>query len=161
MAGEHALPGDVHGWGTCMAGGCAWLGDMHGWGTYMAGGCAWLEDMHGLVGVHGWVMCMAVERHAWLGWHVWLGVGVHCWGGGHVWVKEDCARFGATPPAIRLASGRYTSYWNADMLIYDVTNEIFINVSTEFLYLTRSGYFILQFDCHAQFFLKFHRLGVC
>ena len=47
----------------------------------MAGGHAWLGDLHGLGGVHGWVMCMAVERHAWLGWRVWLGVGVHCWGG--------------------------------------------------------------------------------
>ena len=116
MGGEHTWPGDVHGWGTCMAGGPAWLG-----------GCPWLGDVHGCGEA-----CMAgVARVA--------GDGRALLGGGHVWVKEDCARFGATPPTLRLASGRYTSYWNADMLIYDVTNEIFINVSTEFLYLTRSG----------------------
>ena len=58
----------------------------------MAGGHAWLEEACVAGGVHGW---------GWLagGGHAWLGRG-----GGGV----------ATP--VRLASGRYASYWNADFL---------------------------------------------
>ena len=91
-------------------GGGAWLqGGMHG-----CRGCAWLWGACMVVGsVHGcggcawlWGACVVV------GGHVWLQGGVHGCGGACMGYDE-----------IRSMSGRYASYWNAFLLLFNMSSK--------------------------------------
>ena len=99
IAGRHA-------W---LRGMCVVMGGMHGCGecAWLWGVCMVVGGMHGCGGGHVWL-----QGSAWL-WGVCMVVGgVHGCGGACVGYDE-----------IRSMSGRYASYWNAFLLLFNMSSK--------------------------------------